>query len=63
MDAHPFINNEGEWMVSLRMAGCEVEVAGPFDDEHEAYEMADRSVYGEGYVHPYVQHPIVAEAA
>lgn len=50
MNAHVYRMN-GEWFVSLRLAGEEFDVAGPFDDELDATEMACR-VGGE--VHPHV---------
>lgn len=34
----------GEWFVSIRVAGTEVDVAGPFDDETDATLAAERMV-------------------
>lgn len=47
MDAHVF-RKRGEWFVSLTLAGEEIDVAGPFDDETDANEMGIRSVFGDG---------------
>lgn len=38
------------WMVSLRVAGEEVDEAGPFDEELDALLVARRSVHGDGSV-------------
>jgi hypothetical protein len=40
--AHPF-RDGGDWWVCVYLNGREFEVAGPFDDEHEAGEMAIRT--------------------
>lgn len=49
MSATVFVRN-GDIYVSLRMAGEEIEEAGPFDDEIDAVHMAERSVYDGGTV-------------
>jgi len=50
MDAHIFIGRDGEWMVSLRVDGKEVDEAGPFDDQADAMLAAERCVYNDGIV-------------
>jgi len=50
MDAHVFVDGDGNHMVSLRIAEEEIEVAGPFDDFSEALAMAQRSVFDGGEV-------------
>lgn len=43
IDAHVYKNPDGEYMVSLRLAGEQFDEAGPFDDETDAVQMAQRN--------------------
>jgi hypothetical protein len=43
IDAHVYLNHDGDWMVSLCIAGMQFDCAGPFDDEIEAIQMAQRA--------------------
>lgn len=52
MDAHVF-RRHGEWFVSLRLAGVELDVAGPFEDEFDANEAAIRAVGDTGDLIPF----------
>lgn len=49
MDAHIFVR-QGDIMISLRIAGIEVDEAGPFEDETDAVLAAHRMVYDGGQV-------------
>jgi hypothetical protein len=63
MDAAVF-RHQGEFFVSLRFAGEEIDVAGPFDCELEATLAAERAVYGGGELTPLAAtfHPPVLRA-
>jgi len=42
LTAEPY-REEGEWFVALYLDGEEFEVAGPFDEEHDALGVAHRA--------------------
>ena len=55
MDAVVYLAGDGQYYVSLRLLGKEVDLAGPFDDDADAVLAAERNVSDDGEV-------IVAEA-
>lgn len=50
MDAHVYLDGNGNHMISLRVGEMVVDEAGPFDDETDAVMAARRCIYGDGQI-------------